>query len=63
LSSAALDAATAAIDKAIVDLKAAQQSGDFQAYGRALQELNDAIAQYQRARAGTATAAPGTPPA
>jgi uncharacterized protein len=57
-SSAALDAATAAIDKAIADLKAAQQSGDFTAYGKALQELNDAIAQYQRARAGTATATP-----
>ena len=57
-SSAALDAATAAIDKAIADLKAAQQLGDFTAYGKALQELNDAIAQYQRARAGTATPSP-----
>ena len=52
-SSAALDQATAAMDKAIADLKAAQRSGDFTAYGKALQELNDAIAQYQAARAGT----------
>jgi uncharacterized membrane protein (UPF0182 family) len=49
-SSAALDAATAAMDTAIAHLKAAQQSGDFEAYGRALQELNAAIAAYQKAR-------------
>jgi uncharacterized protein len=57
-SNAALDAATAAIDKAIADLRAAQQSGNFDAYGRALQELNDAIAQYQRARGGTPAPSP-----
>jgi uncharacterized membrane protein (UPF0182 family) len=51
-SNAALDAATAAIDKALADLKAAQASGNFADYGKALQELQAAIDQYQKARGG-----------
>ena len=60
-SSAALDAATAAIDTAIEHLKAAQESGDFEAYGKALQELNAAIAQYQQARQAASPTPTPTP--
>jgi len=60
-SSAALDAATAAIDTAIAHLKAAQESGDFEAYGKALQELNAAIAQYQQARQAASPTPTPTP--
>ncbi|MFD0582445.1 UPF0182 family membrane protein [Dactylosporangium darangshiense] len=41
--------AIAAMNKAIADLKAAQQSGDFEAYGKALKALQDAIARYEDA--------------
>jgi hypothetical protein len=59
----AVDAATQRIDQALADLKAAQESGDFTAYGQALQELNNAITAYQQARqsAGTPASPPPTP--
>jgi uncharacterized protein len=59
---AALDAATRQIDKAIADLKAAQASGNFQQYGTALQELNDAIAAYQQARQAAGSPTPSVTP-
>jgi hypothetical protein len=37
------------MNKAIADLKAAQQSGNFEAYGKALKDLQDAIARYEEA--------------
>jgi uncharacterized membrane protein (UPF0182 family) len=43
--------AIAAMDKALADLKAAQASGNFEAYGKALQALTDAINRYNQARA------------
>ncbi len=49
-SNAAMDAALAQLDQAMKDLKAAQTSGDFTAYGKALQEVNDALNAYQAAR-------------
>ncbi len=60
-NSAAVDAALANLDKAMADLAAAQKSGDFAAYGKALQEVNDALNAYQAARA--AQGATGTPSA
>ncbi len=45
----AVAAAVEKINKALTDLKAAQQAGDFVKYGQALQALQDAIAEYQRA--------------
>lgn len=61
----ALDAAVGQINKALADLKAAQTSGNFEAYGKALQELQAATAAYQNAlkAAGKPTGPPasGTP--
>jgi uncharacterized membrane protein (UPF0182 family) len=55
--------AIAAMNKAIADLKAAQQSGDFEAYGRALKALQEAIARYEAAvKAAGATPSPGASP-
>ncbi|WP_432985867.1 UPF0182 family membrane protein [Dactylosporangium sp. CA-233914] len=55
--------AIAAMNKAIADLKAAQQSGDFEAYGRALKALQDAIARYEAAtKAASAPPSPGASP-
>jgi uncharacterized membrane protein (UPF0182 family) len=48
---AAVQAAIDKINKALADLKAAQQAGDFGKYGQALQALQDAIAEYQKAQA------------
>jgi uncharacterized membrane protein (UPF0182 family) len=58
-------AAAAAIQKAISDLKTAQQNGDFAAQGTALQALDTAVKQFQdaQAAAGGASAAPTTPAA
>jgi uncharacterized membrane protein (UPF0182 family) len=52
-SNPVLDQAAAQIAKAIQDLKAAQQSGDFVAYGNALKELNDAVNAYEAAKASS----------
>jgi uncharacterized membrane protein (UPF0182 family) len=46
----AVAAAVAKINKALSDLKAAQQSGNFTAYGQALDALNAAINEYQQAQ-------------
>jgi uncharacterized membrane protein (UPF0182 family) len=50
--------AVAGINKAIGDVRNAQKSGDFEAYGRALKALEDAMARYDAAvkAAGTAPA-------
>jgi uncharacterized membrane protein (UPF0182 family) len=57
-----LSAAVSQINKALSDLKAAQASGNFADYGKALQELQDAINAYNQAVAasggGTASPAP-----
>ncbi|MGI5247340.1 UPF0182 family membrane protein [Dactylosporangium sp. CA-139066] len=55
--------AIAAMNKAIADLKAAQQSGDFEAYGKALKALQDAIGQYENAvKAAGASPSTGASP-
>jgi uncharacterized membrane protein (UPF0182 family) len=54
-------AAAGKIQQAISDLKAAQQSGDFEAQGRALKALDDAVKAYQAA-APAPSAAPSQPP-
>jgi uncharacterized protein len=69
--SGALAEAVAAMDKAIADLKAAQQTGDFEGYGKALKSLQDAIKRYEDAKAAapsgvptpgaSATPSPGAP--
>lgn len=56
-----------AMNKAIADLKAAQVAGDFEAYGRALKALQDAIGRYEAAvkaatPAPSASASPGAQP-
>ncbi|MGH3734983.1 MAG: UPF0182 family protein [Micromonosporaceae bacterium] len=49
------------LKKAIANLRKAQQSGDFEAYGKALEELEKAIEDFERV---TGSKAPvGTPPA
>lgn len=58
----AVAAALAQVEKALADLKAAQQSGDFTAYGAALTELNSAIAAYDKARQAAGLAASGSSP-
>ena len=55
---AAVQAAIDKINKALGDLKAAQQAGDFGKYGQALQALQDAIAEYQKAQAQQPTGTP-----
>ncbi|MBV1849006.1 UPF0182 family membrane protein [Catellatospora tritici] len=46
-----LAAAAAKVDKAIDDLRAAQQKGDFEAYGKALAALDAAIKEFETANA------------
>ena len=46
---------------AIADLKAAQQSGDFEAQGRALKALDDAVKAYQAATAAANAPGAGSP--
>lgn len=58
----AVAAAAERIQQAIDDLRAAQKSGDFDAYGQALQELNDAIDAYEKARAAASPNPSGAPP-
>ena len=43
----ARDSAVRALDQALQKLQQAQTSGDFQAYGAALEELKRAVAQYE----------------
>jgi uncharacterized membrane protein (UPF0182 family) len=49
-----LSQAAAAVDKAIADLKAAQQAGDFVKQGEALKALDDAITRFQAAQQASA---------
>jgi uncharacterized membrane protein (UPF0182 family) len=60
-SGGAVQAALDKINKALTDLKAAQQAGDFVKYGQALQALQDAITEYQKAQAAPTTPAGTTP--
>src|SRR5205807_1592242 len=57
----AVQAAIDKINKALTDLKAAQQAGDFVKYGQALQALQDAISEYQKAQAAPTTSPSATP--
>jgi uncharacterized membrane protein (UPF0182 family) len=60
----ALAAAAAKVESAIVEVRAAQASGDFERYGRALKALEDAMNEFQAAqRAATASPAPPPSPA
>jgi uncharacterized membrane protein (UPF0182 family) len=59
-SSPAVAAAIAKIQKALADLKAAQQSGDFEAQGKALAALDAAVKEFNAASANGAT--PSTSP-
>jgi uncharacterized membrane protein (UPF0182 family) len=61
-SGAMADAVTR-IQKALANLKSAQSSGDFEAYGRALKELDDAVKAFQDAQkaAGSQQSTPPTP--
>ncbi len=57
-----LGAAAAAVDKAIADLRAAKQSGDFAKEGEALKALEDAINRFQAAQQNNASpSAPASP--
>ncbi|MGC9668849.1 UPF0182 family protein [Planosporangium sp. 12N6] len=63
-ASGAVSEAAAKIQQAITDLRAAQQSGDFDKYGQALKALDDAVKQYQAAQqaaGGTTAPAAGSP--
>jgi len=60
--SPALNAAVAQINKALADLRKAQQSGDFAGQGQALQELNNAVAAYEKALNSRDGSAPPTSP-
>jgi uncharacterized membrane protein (UPF0182 family) len=48
--SAAKAAALQDVNSALDGLRTAQQSGNFAAYGEALQKLDDAVAKYQNAK-------------
>jgi hypothetical protein len=53
--------AAAEVDKAIDNVRTAQQSGDFAKYGEALQALDAAMAKFQAAQAAVAGAATPDP--
>jgi uncharacterized membrane protein (UPF0182 family) len=57
----AVAAAIDKINKAVTDLKAAQQSGDFAKYGQALQALQAAIAEYEQAKQAAGAQPSGSP--
>ena len=56
-----LNTAAAAIQSAITDLRAANQSGDFAAQGRALAALDAAVQQFQQANGQAPAPAPAAP--
>lgn len=56
-----LAAATQRVQAAIAEVKAAQASGDFERYGRALKALDEAINAFQQAQQGNPPS--GNPPA
>jgi hypothetical protein len=55
-------AAAAAVRTAIDNLKVAQQNGDFQGQGAALQALDTAVQQFQQAQSAAGAAAPPVTP-
>lgn len=57
----AVAAAAAKVNKAIEDLRKAQQAGDFAAYGTALAQLEQAIKEFQDAQAAAGVPASPTP--
>jgi uncharacterized membrane protein (UPF0182 family) len=59
--SPAVAAALAQINKALADLKTAQQSGSYEAQGRAMDELQKAIQAYNQATKTATTTPSGTP--
>ncbi|MEV4707271.1 UPF0182 family protein [Actinoplanes sp. NPDC049316] len=62
-TSSQLTQAAADLDKAIADVKAAQQSGDFARYGQALQALDTAMTNFQNAqKAANPAVAPSAGP-
>ncbi|MFI5494769.1 UPF0182 family protein [Actinoplanes sp. NPDC051859] len=54
--------AAAALDKAIADVKAAQQSGDFAKYGQALAALDKAMTDFKNVQKAAGAPAPATTP-
>jgi uncharacterized protein len=60
-SNDAVAAALAQVDKALADLKTAQQQGDFAKYGQALTELQTAVDAYQKAKQAAAQVTPPSP--
>ncbi|TDB73252.1 hypothetical protein, partial [Micromonospora sp. KC723] len=58
-----LAAAAERVQSAIVEVKAAQASGDFERYGRALKALDEAMTAFQQAqRAAAPTGSPAPAP-
>jgi uncharacterized membrane protein (UPF0182 family) len=57
-SNPALDQAVSDIDAALSDLQSAQRSGDFEAQGKALADLQAAVEAYRRAEQSGASASP-----
>jgi len=55
---AARDKAVSDIDQALADLATAQRSGDFEAQGRALADLQRAVEAYRRTEQSGASASP-----
>lgn len=60
--SPALAEAASRVQSAIVEVKAAQTSGDFERYGRALKALDEAMAAFQQAQQASALPAPEPAP-
>jgi uncharacterized membrane protein (UPF0182 family) len=58
-----LVAAAARVQGAITEVKAAQASGDFERYGRALKALDEAMAQFTAVSRAPAATPSGSPPA
>jgi uncharacterized protein len=57
----ALAAAAAKVQAAITEVRAAQQSGDFERYGRALKALEDAMKEFENAQKAASSAGSPTP--
>ncbi|MFI7434760.1 UPF0182 family membrane protein [Micromonospora haikouensis] len=55
--------AAAKVQSAIAEVKAAQTSGDFERYGRALKALDEAMTAFQQAQQAASPAAPAAPSA
>ncbi|MBO4206711.1 hypothetical protein, partial [Micromonospora echinofusca] len=54
-----LAAAAARVEQAINKVRDAQKSGNFEQYGQALKELDEAMTAFQAAQRAAATPAPG----